>query len=201
MRFLKPTVSAKHAWRVLHRVPLRRTRRLIRFCASLFHSSRNSNEASRPQQSTGRLPYLELVWLPHYVLTFEAILRGQSHALNMVVGGHEPTTRIIDLSAAEWESARDREWFPPSIPEDEAVPIARRAVLAWMLRSPGWGRKPELSEAKGVELVQCPYWAYYFARRGNMLDVNLLDATTGRPGGTKTKLSLLKALAAAKETA
>jgi hypothetical protein len=45
-----------------------------------------------------------------------------------------------------------------------------------------------------VEIVQHPFWAYYFRRLGGKLDVKLLDAVTGSLAGPKGKVALIAAL-------
>lgn len=198
MRFLQPAVSETRAWSALHKSRFRRTRGLFRW---LLHGKRGSEAGlATPQRKRGELPYLELVWLPHYLVTFQAAHKDGVRPVEVIVGGTEPTAAVIDLAAAEWETSADREHFPATLGDSSAVPVARRALLEVLLRTPGWGRKPEIAEASSVELVQYPLWAYYFARRRATLDVKILDAVTGMAAGSKAKLALLGALAAAQRS-
>jgi hypothetical protein len=198
MRFLQPAVSEVRAWNALHFVRFRRVRRLLR---RLFRGTAcGEADHIKPQRAKGRVPYLELVWLPHYLVTFQAVIKDRVRRVEVIVGANEPTAAVIDLEVAKWETHADRERFPATISEDDALVAARRAVLEVLLRSPGLGRKPEVSEMGSIELVQYPLWVYYVARRRDILDVKILDAVTGRPTGTKAKLALLGALAAAHQS-
>ena len=197
MRFLLPAVAETAAWNALYRVRFQRTRRAVRKCLSLVGASAPPGPPAAPRRNRGSVPFLELIWLPCYVVVFEAVVKGQVRGASVLVGGHEPMSSVMDLAAASWETRDVSESFPASVSEEDAARIARRAVFELRLRSRGWGREPNISERSGIELIQYPYWVYYFARHRAILDVKILDAMTGRPAGAKAKLALLGALAAA----
>jgi hypothetical protein len=143
--------------------------------------------------ATGRrLPYLEIVWLPHYRVTFETVRADQRSTVDTLIGGHDRQVTICDFNGVLWDSEAAHETFDPELRETEAPELARRGLLAALLR--GRGPKPSIGKMLNLQLVHYPYWAYYYERRGGLLDVKMLDAVTGSPAGPKTKVAFLAAL-------
>lgn len=188
MRFVRTEVSAERAWRRLHRPPLTRLRRVARRIAGRTEPA--------PQQLHGKLPYLEVVWLPSHLLTFRTELSERpAHAL---VGGFDGTCTVTDLRTVRWEDAPEREVFVPSIDTDNARTIAAGQLARMHARRPGL-RGRSVPAAESSELVQYPYWVYYYGRRPmtrwkRRIDLRLLDAVTGQPAGARAKNGFLTAL-------
>lgn len=139
------------------------------------------------------LPYMEVVWLPCYHVRIETVFKGTPRPVDALVGGYDGQCAMMDLSELTFASRDDVEHFPPAISQADAVEIARASLVAAILRSPGWGTKPKIGQTLHVELVQYPFWAYYFERRAGRLDVRVLDAITGKLPGPKTKLAMIQA--------
>ena len=53
--------------------------------------------------------------------------------------------------------------------------------------------KPIPDSVESVELLQYPYWVYYYRRRAR-IDFAVLDAATGMRAGNKIEISILDAL-------
>lgn len=144
------------------------------------------------------MPLLEVVWLPYYRIAFTADDGGRTRTVETLIGGHEPSFALMDAEGFEWLADTDRESFRPVVSAEEAVTIARDRLTGVIMRQSRWGRQPTLGDAQQCTAVHYPFWAYYFARRGGILDVKLLDAVTGEPTGPKLKAALLAALEGAR---
>lgn len=143
---------------------------------------------------------LELVWLPHYLVSIDVRRGTEQRVATALVGGHEPTVSLVEPASLAWAEELPHETFPARIEPAQALEAAREALLRLLLARPGWGRQLALEAGGRVEPIQYPFWAYYFRRRGGMLDVRLLDAVSGSPAGPKAKVALLSALADAART-
>lgn len=139
------------------------------------------------------LPHLEQVWLPHYLVEVSVDHGGRMREVSVLVGGHDPHAAIVARNRIALEERPLEESFAPRLTPEEAIDAARQAVVKALSQRGRWRATLELAAAPRV--VQHPYWAYYFARRGGRLDVRLLDAVTGQPTGPKVKAALLAALA------
>lgn len=150
---------------------------------------------SHSQTASSPAVRLERVWLPHYLISID-VRRGNEQRVAMaLVGGHEPTVSLVEPASLAWAEEPPPETFPARIDPAQALEAAREALLRLLLARPGWGRQLALEAGGRVEPIQYPFWAYYFRRRGGMLDVRLLDAVSGSPAGPKAKVALLSALA------
>ena len=149
----------------------------------------------------GELPFLELVWLPSHLLTFPAVVSERS--VQALVGGFDRSCTIADVRSVRWEEAvsaqeRRRDVFTPSVDADTAHELARRELTRVLARRPGF-RGGAVPTAESSELVQYPYWVYYYGRCSPLggaqrIDARLLDAVSGQPTGAKIKIALLAAL-------
>ncbi len=140
----------------------------------------------------GALPRLELVCLPHYLVTVEVISTGKRREVVTTVEAYAGTFGLFD-DRLPCELRSDHACFPPRISEAEAIEIARNELQMALLRSRGGSRKPLVGEVQDVAMLQYPYWVYYYERRKGRLDIKVLDAVTGGPPGPKIKASLLAA--------
>ena len=151
-----------------------------------------------PSRSTAA--HLELVHLPHYLVKLSFQQGSAQHSATLLVGGLEPTVALIDPVSLTWSEQLPAETFPPRLDAAQATELAHRETLRLLLTKPALRSAPISHAAPTAELVQYPFWAYYFRRRGGMLDVRLLDAVTGSTAGPKAKIALLAALAAARRS-
>jgi hypothetical protein len=194
LKYFSPLVDEQTATRRFGRRPL--VRLLQRFGAGIGRLAvRHPESPSLPSSGSERtVPFAELVFLPYYLITFDASVKGASHPVDTLVGGCDAEFAWVDLSHARFESRPDQERFPPAIDDVHAEQIARSALMSSILRSPGWRGKPVIRQARSVEIVQYPFWVYYFERRRGLLDIKVLDAVSGKRPGTKLKAALLGAL-------
>ena len=147
------------------------------------------------------MPYLEPLCLPTFLVSFEKPVnnKGAVRTMGSLVDGHGATCSICDLDTMRWDEpnahSEPTESFEPRLSPKEAEAIARQQLRLLLLRRPGWRRKVETPDPKRSELIDYPYWVYYYQRRRALLDVKILDAVTGEVTGPKIKTSLLDALA------
>ncbi len=193
MSFIAPTVSAAVAWKRAHRPPLARTRRFLHRALSLLRTGDEACKLDLPQTEHGRLPYLEVVWLPYYHARVEVRRRDQGRTADVLVCGSDGTTNLCDVATLKW---LDGEPPPPllaTISREEAADAACRAVLGLVARQ-GWSGKPPTLHVADVADVHYPVWVYYYERRRGRLDVRLVDALNARLTGGKMKAALIAAL-------
>lgn len=192
MSFIRPVVDRDTAWQRLDR---RRLRRLsVAWSRVTGRGRRGDGSPSAPGRYRRPLPYLEILWLPCFRVTFEVASGGRTSTVDVLVGGHDRQVTICQAADIQWDSEDGRERFGPDVTETEAPALARRGLLAALSRGRRWGARPSMGEAVGVQLVHYPFWVYYFERRKRMLDVRMLDAVTGSLAGPKAKAALFAAL-------
>jgi hypothetical protein len=83
--------------------------------------------------------------------------------------------------------------------ENEAARIARKELLAVIMRQRSGRKKPLPGNVVNVELLQYPFWIYYYERRRERLDIRVLDAVTGSKPGPSIRASFLNAFASAQD--
>ncbi len=197
VRFIQPVVDRDAARERLQR---RRFDRLRRWARALVGALPRPNRSAGDAELRQRLPHLELVWLPRYRITIEAATRTETRRANVLIDARDGQATLIDLTDVSLAAHPEAETYAPRLDEHEAVQIARSTLVTAILRSPGWSSKPKIGQTLDVELLQYPLWAYTFERRRGRLDLKVLDAVTGSPGGPKTKATLLAAFVEARGT-
>ena len=153
----------------------------------LQHSRERSSYRHR------QLRHLERLWLPYYLITWHVESIERSRKIATLVGGHERNFSLFDPEAS-LETLQKGEFFEPAITEDDALDVSRAGLLRAVLND-RQSKRLLVGERPAVEIVQYPFWTYYFSRLGGKLDVKLLDAVTGSLAGPKGKVALLRALA------
>lgn len=190
MKLLPVNIDEALARDRLTRRSLARLRALISRAPAVF---------SRNDRFVETVHRFELVYLPQYLVTFELKDASTTRPAAVLVGAHEPTATLWDVTHTDWVETTEELEFPPSVDPQHAKQLARRQVNASLRRlMPGAREWPSLDCAT-IELVGYPYWTFYFHRRARLFDVRLLDAVTGRPAGARLKVALLTALAARRD--
>ena len=138
---------------------------------------------------------IELIYLPHYAITIP-VYQGKSKST--AGAAIEALSGAFSLRRYKDELLSDTppepgEIFAPQIKEGDALDIARDGILRNALRERGGRRTFQWADPESVELLQHPFWVYYYARRRGLLDIRLLDAVTGDRPGSKTKGGVLDA--------
>jgi len=150
----------------------------------------------RPGSHRGgwRLPHLELVGLPCYRVDLEAGgwggTRRATYLVDAVSGGAAQLT-----GEHEWGEGPVGALLEPRLTSSEADAETRALFERGALLAK-WAR-PRLLAVGAPELVAYPYWVGYYERRPGRLDLRVLDALSGRPGGAAPRRSLIEAFVAA----
>ncbi len=153
----------------------------------------------RIKSAFGRQPAaplrVELIYLPHYAITIPV---HQGDAKSAVYAAIEAYSGAFGLQQYKDElladaSTQPGDSFAPRITEHDAIALAREGIIRNALRARGGRRKFRWNDPESVELLQHPFWVYYYARRRGLIDIRLLDAVTGDKPGTKTKAAVLDA--------
>lgn len=147
------------------------------------------------------VPRLELIYLPHYLVTFTLEQTAPARQAGVMVGAHEPTVTLWDLTHTEWQTTVSDVEFPPTITTRQAMDYAQRLVSSSLRRLAPAARSVPALDLATIETIAYPYWAFYYERWAGKYDVRLLDAVSGRPAGARIKVALLAALAARRDLA
>jgi len=192
MKFIEPRVPESAAVRFFERRRFANLWGLLR---------RRSSAAGNSSEGERRLPCIELVWLPYYIITIKARSSRGGGEITVSVEGYSGAFAIFQMHADVVEGEVGGETFAPKLNEKEATRIARSQLLATIMRQRGGREKPVPGEVIRVELLQYPLWVYYYERRRERLDIRVLDALNGSKPGPRLKASILTAFASAKKNA
>ena len=183
MKHLPVTISADAA---RARVEKSKSFRIDRLIAALVPS------LLPPIQSARQLPYLELVWMPQYLMTFAMHGRRGAETARVTVDGLTSQFTLFFADHQLREGAPEGEIPDPEIGPDRAETIARRAAQSWLLRYHRV-RKLNIGAMQSIELLRYPFWVYYYQRRRGLLDLRIVDAVTGELPGSKLKYGIVRA--------
>jgi hypothetical protein len=142
-----------------------------------------------------------LVWLPYYIIPVKVCSRRGEGEITVSVDGCSGSFAIFEMHNDIVEGDIDGETFPPKLDEQDAARIARKQLLATIMRQRSNREKPAPEEVLDVDLLYWPVWVYYYERRPGRLDIRVLDALTGSKPGPRLKTAVLAAFASAKENA
>lgn len=136
---------------------------------------------------------LERVWLPVHLVTIELLRGDRSYSATCWVDALRGSFALVDLDDPPVEYEPEGDAFPPRIDAVEAERIARESLITVILRRRSKSGKPTPGDTQSRELLRWPFWVYYHQRRRGFIDIDVLDAVTGRPAGQKIKLGILDA--------
>lgn len=176
MRQIVTAVDEATARRVVERTARFRVRK---FFSKLL---RRSNPAS-----------LELVYLPAYFVSINLRGKKQTSRAGCIIEGFSGTFALFDSKDAFCPFEGEAHSLPPELSEADAERIARESLIRIILRRRSRDAKPIPESIESIELLQYPYWVYYYRRR-TLIDFAVLDAATGMQAGNKIEMSILKAL-------
>jgi hypothetical protein len=192
MKFIKPRTSESAAMRFFHR------RRPGNLWGLLGRRSRRTNSSTNKER---RLPFAELVWLPYYIIPVKVRSRRGEGEITVSVEGYSGAFAVFEMHADVVEGDIEEETFRPKLDAQDAARIARKQLLATIMRQRSNREKPAPEQVLGVDLLHWPLWVYYYERRRGRLDIRVLDAVTGSKPGPRLKASILAAFISAKENA
>lgn len=145
---------------------------------------------------SGRLPVLECLWLPYYLVAVSTRFRGQQDRKDMAVeswsGAAVISERGPDIQPRE---VGDACLLPPKLSREEAEEYARKTLFALFMRGRAQLSRPAVEEILSADLYYHPYWVLYqrmWFRNGVRID--LMDAYTGTACGGQVRHAVLNAL-------
>ena len=103
---------------------------------------------------------------------------------------------IDDLATREV----DEDAFSHNISSALAEEVARRGVLQYTLRQRQF-KRPVVEGVEEVRTYHFPVWVYYYRRLSRRIDIRVLDAYTGKPGGSRMRMAVINALIRARKEA
>lgn len=134
----------------------------------------------------------ECVWLPVYLVTIPIIERRATADFQCSVDGLSGAFAFFAMPEAIVSEDTAGEGFAPRLTAEDAERIARASLVTAMLRRRRKSATAQLGESGPVELLRWPYWVFYH-RRGETMDIDVIDAATGERAGHKIKVGLLDA--------
>lgn len=175
MRFIRPTISREDA------VARMGKKKLLR---KLFALARRLILGPPPQPPST----LEIVWLPYVVVRFRL---SETFVAGISVEGISGTSNRFDESAFEFAEDENGEVLPVLLVEEEIEKAARDSLQRLLMARAHTNPIPKQVTVEEKETVPYPYWVRIFRNRRGKLDMNVLDAVTGKRPGGKTKVSIL----------
>lgn len=180
MHYLDPVVTRETAIAVCLRKP---------FPFSLA----SRTETSVYDCGAGRLPAIELIWFPHYLIPIRLTTPKVESWQTVSVEGGSGAFAIFDVEDEVKNGVPNARLYPPKLSEADAVKEGRNRLLRTIMHQRSRGAKPKLGETGAVRLLQYPYWVFYYERRRKFVDVKVVDAIMGRRAGAKTRAAVLDA--------
>ncbi|NUM54960.1 MAG: hypothetical protein HUU46_15035 [Candidatus Hydrogenedentes bacterium] len=146
----------------------------------------------KPLAPARALPYLELVWMPQYLMTFAMHgIRGPETAC-VTVDAYSSQFALFFAENQVRSGVPDGELPEPDLSPARAEATARANAHKWLLRYHRV-RRLTIGALVSIEVLRYPFWVYYYQRRRGLLDVRIADAVTGELPGSKTKYAIVRA--------
>ena len=144
-------------------------------------------------------PFIERLWLPAYAVCVHSQLRDKEIRTWTTVDGMAGYFAFLDSKEDLAPRELAEESFPPVVTRDQAEAAARRGLLQFIMRQRGQFNKPLIEAVGEIQLYHSPVWVLYFHSLTRRVDIKVLDAYTGKPGGAKMRVGVLDALIAARK--
>ncbi|HQE81764.1 MAG TPA: hypothetical protein PLM14_02120 [Candidatus Hydrogenedentes bacterium] len=152
----------------------------------------------RRRLAQGVLPRLELIWMPHYLVTIRAKAPdGSEGRLQMSIDAYAGVFMLVKLAGELDEGDPPEALFPPLMSPKEAEAKGRVQLTLSLLRRRGHRDRPTPLETQDCQLFYCPFWTYYYERMPGAIDIVVLDAVSGQKAGARMKGAVLEAFTAA----
>ena len=154
-----------------------------------------------PQQADSRVPpFIERLWMPAYAVCLQTVKEGKKSLLWTSVDAWSGIFSFLDGMADLAVRAVAEEAFSFNLSRMHAEEIARRGVLQYTLRQRQF-RRPVVEGVEEVRTYHFPVWVYYYRRLSRRIDIRVLDAYTGKPGGSRMRMAVINALIRARKEA
>jgi hypothetical protein len=150
--------------------------------------------AAPDDSASRRPPFIERLWLPAYAVLVHTRLREKENRVWTSVDGLSGYFAFLDDINLLKSTEPTEDAFPPTVTPDQAEKAARRGLLQFILRQRGQLNKPVIDAVEEIRLYHFPVWVLYRRHLRNRIDLQVLDAFTGSPGGAKMRVAVINAL-------
>ena len=183
MKHLPASISAENARAKIERGIYFRIDRLV---GRAIPSFRAPLALARP------LPFLEIAWMPQYMMTFALQGPRAPESVCATVDGYSAQFALFLAGNQVIDESLEGDLPEPEVTLDRAKYVAGEGLLKWVMRHHRTG-KVKVGASLAVDILRYPFWVYYYQRRRGLLDVRILDAVTGDSPGSKTKYAIVRA--------
>ena len=169
--------------------------------ANLFGLLTRPVRVAVPQDAASRvMPFIELLWMPAYAVCLQTLKEDKSILVWTSVDGWSAIFSFLDGIADLDTREVAEQAFPLNASRALAEEVSRKSVLQYTLRQRQF-KRPVIESVKEVRTYHFPVWVYYYQRLSKRIDIRVLDAYTGKPGGSRMRMAVINALIAAKREA
>ncbi|HOJ33221.1 MAG TPA: hypothetical protein PKY35_05615 [Candidatus Hydrogenedentes bacterium] len=182
-RYVPPTVSREDALLIFQT----RRNRWIDFLRRLTHFSRRCD--SKPL-------LVEMVWLPHYLVTFQARRGSNLGTLYTVVESYSSTFSILESEPTLTEAPLIENVLPVGSSPETAAKTARESLAIATLRNHEM-KKVSIASLLQIALIYLPFWVCHYERRRDRRDFVAIDAQSGKIVPAKLKNAIMNGFIAA----
>ncbi len=154
---------------------------------------------SKATQTNDKLPRLERIWFPYYLLNFTLQYPGQIGNSQVIVEAWSGSFNLFDDSDGgihDGPPEDDCDTFPPRLTLDEAEEKGREELVRAILRQRRRRVRPAPGPLDRAELLYWPLWVWYYERRPGYIDIKVRDAHASKPIGGRTRRGVMDAFAA-----
>ncbi|MCF6284470.1 MAG: hypothetical protein L3K26_04710 [Candidatus Hydrogenedentes bacterium] len=146
------------------------------------------------------LPYIEQIWFPYHLYTFEMTSPKGPGLMTVSVEAWSKAFAIFQLGEQLSDTQPETgEVFAPKLSIEDCEPTARDDLLHTVMRQRSRsGGKPVPGDIIERETILYPFWVYYYQRKKGLLDLKIVDGISGRQIGHRTRGAVLEAFLAKK---
>lgn len=183
MRFIAPRVEESRARELADKA----TQRWILRAERAF-----SLIPSRKAPPAG-LPRMELIWMPSHVYELALLFPTGPAPLSFSVDAHTGAFALFEMHSWVEEGTPRGAVFEPALDVAQAETLGRRELVSLLLRQRGRQQRAQPQPTETSYLVHFPVWIYYYARKGDRLDIIAIDGVTGERAASRRRAGILQA--------
>lgn len=168
---------------------------------SIFQSKKNRwidflPRLIRPSPHYGAQPLLvEIVWLPHYLVTFHARRGNNLGTLYTVVESYSGSFSVLESQPKLAEAPLTENVLPVGSPPETAAKTARESLAVATLRNREM-KRVSIGALLHTDLIYLPFWVCHYKRRRQRQDFVAIDAQSGKTVPAKLKNAIMSAFIA-----
>lgn len=183
MKFIAPRVEESRARELADKATRRWILRAER--AFTFFPSRKAPPAG--------LPRMELIWMPSHVYELALLFPTGPAPLTFSVDGQTGAFALFQMHDWVEDGTPAGAVFPPLLDVEQAERAGRRELVSLLLRQRGRQQRAQPQPTQSSYVVHFPVWIYYYARKGDLLDIIAIDGVTGERASSRRRAGILQA--------